>query len=182
MRSKIMNYNKIKPTSPDKVKGKLVKYRKGDCLSVHCGDGRYLAVFISEKFNKYYDFTFIEYLKEDKATIANFINGRFFGCFGEDMERVFPAVHKNMMSCLEVDANSDFEKVGSLELVEPLAKSSYGYDNNIQTLLQYYLDDLPQRQTNTINFDRLPNQVFIGNRLIEMKQILKVPEPLTGAL
>lgn len=177
-----MNYDKIKPTSPDKATRKPVKYGKGDCLSVRCRDGRYLAVFVSEKFNNYYDFTFIEYLKEAKPTIENFINGKFFGCYGEGMDRVYPAVHKNMMSCLEVDVNPNFEKVGSLELIEPLEKSSYGYNNDIQTLLQYYLDDLPQRQTNTINFDRLPNQVFIGNRLIEVKQILKEPEPLTGAL
>ncbi len=176
-----MNYNKVKPTSPDKVRGKLVKYRKGDCLSLRCDDGRYLAVFISEKFNKYYDFTFLEYLKEEKPTVEDFINGRFFGCYGEEMDRVFPAVHKNMMPCLEVDANPDIHKVGSLELVEPLAKSSYGYDKDVAGLLQYYLDDLPQRQINTINFDRLPDQVFIGNRLIEMRQILNLNEPLTSA-
>ena len=177
-----MNYNKINPTSPDKVRGKLVKYRKGDCLSIRCRDGRYLAVFVSEKFNNYYDFTFIEYLKEAKPTIGDFINGRFFGCYGEGIDRVYPTVHKNMMPCLEVDANSSIEKIGSLELIEPLEKSSYGYDNDIQSLLQYYIDDLPQRQTNTINFDRLPNQVFIGNRLIELKQILREPEPLTERL
>ena len=105
----------------------MVKFRKGDCLSLRCGDGRYLAAFISEKFNKYYDFTFIEYLKEEKPTMEDFINGKFFGCYGEEMDKVFPAVHKNMMPCLEVDANPTVEKVGSVELVEPLAKSSYGY-------------------------------------------------------
>lgn len=31
--------NKIKPTSSDRVYGKLVKYRKGDCLSIDCKNG-----------------------------------------------------------------------------------------------------------------------------------------------
>ena len=54
-----INYNKMAPGSPDKVRGKPVKYKKGDCLSIHCEDGNYLAAFISQKFNKYYDFTLI---------------------------------------------------------------------------------------------------------------------------
>jgi hypothetical protein len=179
MSNKIMNYNKIKPTSTDKVRGKLVKYRKGDCLSLYCGEGKYLAVFISEKFNKYYDFTFIEYLDEKKPTMDDFVNGRFFGCYGGELGNVYPAAHKNMMACKEVDANPNIEKVGTLQLIEPLAKSSYGYDKDLVGLLRYYLDDLPQRQKNTINFDRLPNQFFIGNRLIEMRKIIRAQESLT---
>ena len=60
--------NKIKDTFPGKVHGKLVKYRQGDCLSIDCKNGKYLAVLISKKFNKFYDLTLIE-----------FYNGKFFG-------------------------------------------------------------------------------------------------------
>jgi hypothetical protein len=174
-----MNYSKIGPTCPDKVSGKQVKYRTGDCLSIHCHDGRYLGVFISEKFNKYYDFTFIEYLDTKEPTIGDFIEGRFFGNYREEEDRVIPLVHKNMMLCLKVDNYNEIEKVGSMELIQPLPMSSYGYDQDINELLQYYLDDLPQRQINTLNFDRIPDKIFISKRLIEIKRILNGQQPLT---
>jgi len=52
---------KIKATSTDKVYGKLVKYRQGDCLSIDCKNEKYLGAVISEKFNAYYDLTLIEF-------------------------------------------------------------------------------------------------------------------------
>ena len=71
--------NKIKPTSSDRVYRKLVKYRKGDCLSIDCKNGNYLGVLISEKFNKYYDLTLIEYYKKTRPQLSDFIEGKFFG-------------------------------------------------------------------------------------------------------
>lgn len=70
--------NKIKETSPDKVHGKLVKYRQGDCLSVGYND-KYLAVIVSRKFNKYYDLTLLDYYGEQKPEINDFLYGKFFG-------------------------------------------------------------------------------------------------------
>lgn len=178
-RSFKISYNKIKHSSPDKVKGKLVKYRKGDCLSLDCNNRKYLAVFIAEKFNKYYDFTLLEFYEERKPVLGDFVKGRFFGCYGEAMEKVYPATERLMLPCLEVDANPLIEKVCSLELIVPLEKASYGYRKNIAEILQHYQEDLPQRKRNTENFDKRPDQLFISNRLIEMKQILEVPGPLT---
>ena len=71
--------NKIKQTSPDKVKGKLVKYKQGDCLSVDYKNGKYLGVLISNKFNKYYDLTLIEFYEKRKPSLTDFTNGKFFG-------------------------------------------------------------------------------------------------------
>lgn len=177
-----INYNKIAPGSPDKVKGKSVKYQKGDCLSIDCANGKYLAVFISAKFNKYYDFTLIEYLKERKPIIDDFINGRFFGKYGEAMDRIFPAVEKHMLPCLDIDASPNVEKVGLLELIEPLELGSYLYLKDIAELLQHYQEDLPLRRQRTVNFEKHHGKLFTGDRLIEMKEILQVNEPLTQAL
>jgi hypothetical protein len=166
--------NKIAPGSPDKVRGKLVKYSKGDCLSIAFNDGNYLAVLISEKFNKYYDFTLIEYLKSRQPTMEDFLNGRFFGRYlkvgGDEYS---PAVEKLMFECLEIDANPDINEVGSLELLESLEKASYGYRKDIAELLQHYQDDISWRIQASINYETKPEVLFTSDRLLEMKTILK---------
>jgi hypothetical protein len=151
-----------------------VKYRKGDCLSIDCGDGNYLAVFISEKFNKYYDFTLIEYMKNRKPTMEDFLNGRFFGRYLKVGGQVFsPAVEKLMFECLEIDANPNIEKVGSLKLIESLEKASYGYRKDVAELLQHYREDVSWRFQNSINCEKKPEELLTSDRLIEMKTILK---------
>ena len=175
MRSKIMNYNKIKPTSPNKVRGKLVKYQKGDCLSIDCGNGKYFAAFISEKFNKYYDFTLIEYLKERKPIIEDFLNGRFFGRYLKDGEEIYlPAVEKLMLPCLEIDANVNIEKVGPLELVDSLEKASYGYRKGIREIRQHYNEDVSWRIQNSIKYEKNAKKFLVSDGLVEMKAILRV--------
>lgn len=177
-----MSYHKMAPGSPDKVKGKLVKYRKGDCLSLDCGNGMYLAAFISDKFNKYYDFTLIEYLEEKKPVIEDFVGGRFFGKYREMEEGTYtPAIEKLMLPCLDIDANTAIEKVGSVQLIEPLELTSYGTRNDIADLLRHYQEDLPLRIQRSINYEKWPERLFTSDRLIEMKVILKEYEPLTLA-
>jgi hypothetical protein len=177
-----MSYNKMAPGSPDKVKGKLVKYRKGDCLSLACGNGMYLAAFISQKFNKYYDLTLIEYLQQKKPTLKDFANGRFFGKYRETDEGSYtPAVEKLMLPCLDVDANTNVEKVGSVQLIEPLELTSYGTRKDIADLLQHYQEDISLRIQRQINYEKWPERLFTSERLIEMKAILKGDEPLTQA-
>lgn len=95
----------IKATSPDKVKGKFVKYRKGDCLSIDCKNGNYLAVLISEKFNAFYDFTFIEFYKSEKPILSEIINGKFFGTRFGSLEEITYAVDQRMIKCNYVDVN-----------------------------------------------------------------------------
>jgi hypothetical protein len=166
--------NKIAPGSPDKVKGKLVKYRKGDCLSVHCGDGNYLGAFISEKFNKYYDFTLIEFLSDGKPTMEDFLKGRFFGKYLKIGEQVYsPAVERRMLLCLEIDANPNIEKVGSLKLIESLEKALYGYCKDISELLQHYQEDIRWCIHGSINDNKKQEELFTNDGLIEMKAILK---------
>lgn len=169
-----LSYNKIAPGSPDKVGKNFVKYRKGDCLSIDCGNGQYLAAFISEKFNKFYDLTLIEYLKNTKPTISDFSNGYFFGKYFMTInEEIYPGTERRMLPCLDVDANSSIEKVGSLELIEPLEKASYGYLNTINELVQHYIETNPVIKQRTKNSNQ-PSRIFsTGDILIKMKQILK---------
>jgi len=167
--------NKIKAGSPDKVRGKLVKYRKGDCLSIHCGEGKYLAVFISEKFNKYYDFTLFDFFEDRKPTADDFVNGYYFGRYGDSPESVFPCVEKIMMDCLEIDASPDVEKIVSFEFTESLSMGSYtgGGTGGFTTLLERYKSDIGRRTTNTENFSKRPDVSFIGDRLMKFKEIIK---------
>jgi hypothetical protein len=170
-----INYNKIVRGSPDKVGRYSVRYHKGDCFSIECGNGKYLAAFISEKFNKFYDFTLIEYLKDTKPIMNHFFSGRFFGkYFMATNEEVYPGTERHMLPCLDVDTNASIEKIGSLELIEPLEKASYGYLKSVDELFQHYVEALPVIKQRTRN-SKQPSRIFsTGDILIEIKQILKV--------
>ncbi|MDH7460151.1 hypothetical protein QEG73_02635 [Chitinophagaceae bacterium 26-R-25] len=175
--SPFKNY-KMKAGSPDKVKGKLVKYRKGDCLSIHCGGGKFLAVFISEKFNRFYDLTLFDYLEDRKPTIEDFVDGYYFGRYGDSPEGIFPCVEKLMMDCLEVDASEDVERIAHFELTESLHLASYGGRENFAKLLEHYNLDIGKRRTNTDNFNKRPDVFFIGDRLMKFNEIIKGQEGL----
>jgi hypothetical protein len=165
--------NKIKPTTPDKIYGKLVKYRKGDCLSINFGEAGFLAVFISEKFNKYYDLTLIEFLDNRKPMVEDFTEGLFFGRYIETSNGDIPSVEKHMMLCLDTDENSNIEKVGSIELIDSLNLASYGYPQNFEEILKHYKQELPLRLNRNIKLEKNTETLFNSNRLIKMSEILK---------
>ncbi|MBV4357614.1 hypothetical protein [Pinibacter aurantiacus] len=171
-------YSYLKPGSPDKVKGKLVKYRKGDCLSIHCGGGKYLAVFISEKFNRFYDLTLFDYLEDRKPTIEDLVSGCYFGRYGDSTEGIFPCVEKLMMDCLEVDASEDVERIAHFEITESLQVGSYGGRESFAKLLEHYNLSIDNRRTNTENFNKRPDVFFIGDRLMKFKEIIKSEDGL----
>ena len=174
-----MKLNKIKPTSPDKVHCKVVKYRKGDCLSIDCKNGKYLAVLVSEKFNKYYDFTLLEYYNDNKPALTDFTKGRFFGTRFGSCEDLTLAVDKRMILCKYVDSCDEVEKIGSLELIDHLEKASYSYINDLSELLQYYLEEMPVRLEKTGNAKKFPDLAFVSKHLVEMKNIIvKSTSPL----
>lgn len=166
-----MKARKIKATSPDKVRGKLVKHTKGDCLSIDCQNGNYLAVLVSEKFNKYYDFTLLELYKPSKPVLGDFVNGRFFGTRFGSWEDLTFAVDKRMIECKYVDDNKYIENVGRLELSK-FEMASYSYINNVEELLDYYLEEIPIRIEKTRNAERFPDIAFVSKHLVDMKNIL----------
>lgn len=160
----------MKATTPDKVNGKLVKYRKGDCVSIRYQE-KYLAVLISDKFNKYYDFTLLEYYKESKPLLTDFINGRFFGTRFGSWEDLTFAVDKQMIECKYADNNNDIELVGKVELISNVDKASYAYITSTQELIDYYLEEIQIRIEKTLNAEKFPDIAFVSKHLVEMKNI-----------
>ena len=164
--------NKIKETSPDKVHGKFVKYRQGDCLSVFCRD-KYLAVLISKKFNNFYDLTLLEYYSDKKPELNDFIKGKFFGTRFGSWEDLTYAVNVRMISCKYIDNNSSIEKIGCVNLTSKITKDGYAYFDNLDELLEYYLEELPIRIEKSKNAERYPDLGFVSKHLIDMKHIIE---------
>ena len=164
--------NKIKETSPDKVHGKLVKYRQGDCLSVGYND-KYLAVIVSRKFNKYYDLTLLDYYGEQKPEINDFLYGKFFGTRFGSWEELIYAVNVRMISCKYIDANITIEKIGDLKLISTLKKDGYAYLDTINELFNHYVEELPVRIEKSRNAEKFPDLAFVSKHLIDMKFIIE---------
>jgi len=165
--------NKIKPTSSDRVYRKLVKYRKGDCLSIDCKNGNYLGVLISEKFNKYYDLTLIEYYKKTRPQLSDFIEGKFFGTRFGSWEELTYAVNVWMIECKEIDNDIKFEKIGTLKLTSTFRKDGYAYLERAEQLLIHYLEEFPIRIEKSKNAEKFPDLAFVSKHLIDMKHIIE---------
>ena len=165
--------DKIKQTSPDKEKGKLLQYCLGDCLSIDCKNSFYLAVVISEIFNAYYDFTLIEFYNTNKPQLTDFINGKFFGTHLGSRDDLTYAVDKRMIKCKYIDNNNDIDKIGNVKLISGLAKASYSYFDNIKELLNYYLEEIPIRIEKSKNAEKFPELAFVSKHLVDMKLIIK---------
>lgn len=165
--------NKIKQTSADKVKGKLVKYRQGDCLGVDCRNGKYLGVLIANKFNKYYDLTLIEFYEPHKPSLTDFINGKFFGTRFGSWEELTYAVNVRMIECNYIDTCAEIEKVGSVKLINNLTKDGYAYLDDIEQLKQHYLEELPIRTEKSKNAEKFPDLAFVSKHLVDFKHIVE---------
>ena len=165
--------NKIKQTSTDKVRGKLVNYRQGDCLGIDCNNNYYLAVVISEKFNGYYDFTLIEFYDANKPKLADFINGKFFGTRFGSWDDFTYALDKQMIKCIDIDSNNQIEKIGTVKFIPGLGKAGYSYCDNIKGLLDYYLEEIPIRVEKSKNANQFPDLAFVSKHLVDMKHIIK---------
>ena len=165
--------NKIKQTSADKIKGKLVKYRQGDCLSVDCKNGKYLGVLISNKFNKYYDLTLIDFYDLHKPTLTDFINGKFFGTRFGSWEELTYAVNVRMIECKYIDNSLGIEKIGEVNLIDNFTKDGYAYLDDIQQLKQHYLEELPIRIEKSKNAEKFPDLAFVSKHLVDFKHIVE---------
>lgn len=165
--------HKIKQTSLDKVNGKLVKYRQGDCLSVACGNGRYLAVLVSSKFNKYYDLTVVEFYEEHKPILTDFTKGSFFGTRFGSWEDLTYAVNVRMIECKYIDKSVGIDKIGEVALIEGFIKDGYGYLDDVAQLTEYYLEELPIRIEKSKNADKFPDLAFVSRHLVDFAHIIK---------
>jgi hypothetical protein len=163
----------IRQTSPDKVRGKLVKYKLGDCLSILTGSGKYIAAIMTGKFNKYYNLTFIEYCKEEKPSIVDFLNGNFFGTRFGSWEDLKFAVDQKMVECKYVDTNAQIEIIDNLLLVSDFISAGYSYSDSIEELYQYYSDQIPIRILKSANAEKFPDLAFVGKHLVDIKAIIE---------
>src|SRR5690606_18676311 len=127
----------IRQTSPDKVRGKLVKYKPGDCLSIKLSSGEYLGALMTGKFNAYYNLTLMNFCKSSKPEISDYELGQFFGTRFGSWEDLTYAVDQLMVKCNYIDKNPDFEKVGSLDLISNFISAEYSYANNIEKIFDY---------------------------------------------
>ncbi len=165
--------NIIKQTSPDKVHGKLEKYKQGDLLSIDCQNGNFLAALISKKFNAYYDITLIEFYQPHKPELNDFTNGKFFGTRFGSWEELTYAVDRCMIQCKYIDNNPSIEKASQIQLSSAITQSGYCYLNTIQELLGYYLVELPIRIEKSRNAEKFPDLAFVSKHLVEMKHIIE---------
>ncbi|NNV56999.1 hypothetical protein [Limnovirga soli] len=165
--------NKIKHNLSDKVNGKLLKYRQGDCLSVNCKNGKYLGVLISNKFNKYYDLTVIDFYEPHKPGLTDFINGKFFGTRFGSWEELTYAVNVRMIECKYVDNCSEIEKVGSVKLISNFIKDGYAYLDDIEQLEQHYIEELPIRIEKSKNAEKFPDLAFVSKHFVDFRHIMQ---------
>jgi hypothetical protein len=164
--------NKISQTSPDKIRGKLVKYKLGDCLVFKTSNGDFIAAIITGKFNAYYNLTFIEWQKNTKPTWENFKKGRFFGTRFGSIEDITYAVEQRMIKCKYIDDNADIESIGTLNLITNFSSAGYAYLNDIEGMYKYYLNELPIRIEKTSNGEKFPELGFVSRHLIYTKNII----------
>jgi hypothetical protein len=163
----------IRQTSPDKIRSKLVKYRLGDCLIIRLSNNHYIGALMTGKFNAYYNFTFMDFLKDKKPGMDDFINGQFFGTRFGSWEDLTYAVDQRMINCKYVDSINDIEKVGNLTLTSKLFSAGYAYLNDIDEMHKYYCEEMPIRIEKTKNAEKFPEIAFVSKHLIEMKNIIE---------
>ena len=163
----------IKQTSPDKIRGKLVKYKHGDCLSIRISNGQYLGALMTGKFNAYYNLTFLDFCIDLNPDIRVLESGKFFGTRFGSWEDLSYAVDQQMIKCNYIDNNPDVEKIGSLELISDLKSAGYSYLNDTDQIFEYYKTELPIRIEKSKNAEKFPELAFVSKHLIEMKYIIK---------
>ena len=163
--------SKIWQTSPDKVNGKLVKYRQGDLLSIKI-ENKYLGAIMTGKFNKYYNLTFMEFELTEKPELSDFLNNRFFGTRFGSWEDLTYAVDQRMVTCKYVDSDENFEKVGAIQMIEKFTSAGYAYLTDRDEILDYYKLELPIRVEKSNNAAKFPAIAFVSKHLIETENIV----------
>ncbi len=160
----------IKETSTDKIRGKLVKYRLGDCLTIQ-QDDKYLGAIMTGKFNKYYNLTFMDFMTKTQPTINDFINGRLFGTRYGSWEQLQYGVDQRMIECKHVDNEPKIEKIGSINLISDFVSAGYAYLDNSAKIFDYYDQEINVRIEKSKDAEKFPALAFVGQHLIETKKI-----------
>lgn len=157
-------------TSPDKVRGKLIKYRFGDCLTIQ-RDNSYIGAIMTGKFNKYYNLTIMDFNLETKPTFDNFINGRLFGTRYGSWEELLYGVDQRMVECKYVDNEPRIEKIGTIDLIPNFVSAGYAYLNNIDEIFDYYRQEIGVRIEKSKDAEKFPAIAFVGRHLLETEKV-----------
>lgn len=160
----------IRQTSTDKVRGKLVKYRLGDCLTIQLNDS-YVGAIMTGKFNKYYNLTFMDFNLKIKPTIDDFINGRLFGTRYGSWEELQYGVDQRMVECKYVDNESGIEKIGTIILIPNFVSAGYAYLNNVDEIFDYYRQEIGVRIEKSKDAEKFPAIAFVGRHLLETEKV-----------
>jgi len=160
----------IRETSPDKIRGKLVKYRLGDCLTIQ-QDDKYVGAIMTGKFNKYYNLTFMDFMTTTKPTHADFVNGRLFGTRFGSWEELKYGVDQRMVQCKYVDSELKIEKAGTINLIGDFVSAGYAYLDNIAEIFNYYHQEINVRIEKSKDAEKFPAIAFVGRHLIETTKI-----------
>jgi hypothetical protein len=160
----------IKETSPDKIRGKLVKYQLGDCLTIQ-QDDKYIGAIMTGKFNKYYNLTFMDFMIKTKPTIGDYINGRLFGTRFGSWEELQYGVDQRMVQCKYLDNELKIEKIGMINLIPDFVSAGYAYLDNIAEIFNYYDQEINVRIEKSKDAEKFPAIAFVGRHLIETKKI-----------
>lgn len=150
---------------------KNTKYKAGDCISIDC-NGVFLAVWITNIYNRYYDLTLINYCSDVRPTMNDFLTGQFFGTRFGSWEELMYAVNVRMIECKYIDAEVRIEKIGSVNLKTEIRKDGYEYLNSVEELMARYNEELPVRIVKTANAEKFPDLAFVSKHLIAMEDVV----------
>ncbi len=160
----------MRQTSPNKLRGKLVKYILGDCLIIQTDDS-YIGAIITDKFNKYYNLTCMDFNLKTKPIFDNFINGRLFGARYGSWEELLYGVDQRMVECKYVDNESRIEKVGSIELIPNFVSAGYAYLSNVDEIFEYYREEIHVRIEKSNDAEKYPAIAFVGRHLLDTEKV-----------
>jgi hypothetical protein len=135
--------------------------------------GKYLGALMTGKFNAYYNLTLLDFQKEIKPELADFVTSKFFGTRFGSWEDLTYAVDQRMVKCNYIDNSLDVETIGNLRLISNFIPAAYAYLNNIDEIFRYYIEELPVRIEKSMNAERFPEIAFVSKHLIDLKMIIE---------
>jgi hypothetical protein len=160
----------IRETSPDKIRGKIVKYQLGDCLVIQ-QDSHFIGAIMTGKFNKYYNLTFMDFVTTTKPKLGDFIHGRLFGTRLGSWKELTYGVDQRMVTCKYIDNEPNIEKIGMINLNQDFVSAGYAYLDNLAEIFNYFYQEINTRIEKSIEAEKFPGVSFVGKHLIETTKI-----------
>mgnify|MGYP007016255050 CR=1 FL=1 len=153
-----------------------MKYSKGDCLGIDCGNNNVIGAIITRVYKGedgvFYDLTLIEFYDQEMPKVTDFSQGRFFGTRYGSPQDVSVAVDVKMIATDYFDKYVGIKLIGSLPLQTEIDITGYYYVSNIKKILDDYAEEIPVRLKKSEVAEDHPDLGFNGQHLIDIKMIL----------